>query len=455
MKRKAIILSSIVFALIFSACGRDNVLDESEAMTESISNTTTASSDSGFDMDSSESQTAMISNSESTAESNTIEQYQGMIDEAYYLDKDQLFLLKLTNGNQILVELDGRCSSKDLGDLQSRYLGLSSLNDLKDIYGVVQSFSDDPDALYSYHAVASTPYGDIIWVQTETSDINGTTSTLTAYDEWGNEIYKLDSNNPIFSESGRSKDDLRNSVGDGCNGVSYRGDGIFGVANLLINIDTGEIFADYGEDFNEGYSISVEGIRDTHGQFVIDATSSPAFQEIVNDDSIFTQFYNGLFYESVSQKFYDINLNCIIDLSQYDIISEDLKFNDNLCAVRLKNPDKVALYGIIDKNGDWVFEPSDDTDLPNFYPYNGRLSINKIELGSAYNIAYNKIYDLESQDFIFTPIYGDEVANLGGYCFFLSSGELRCYDIEDEKECEFPSVDDINKRVDEFSAICS
>ena len=385
----------------------------------------------------------------------TVEQYQGMISEAFYLDLDKLIMIELNNGERHYINLDGTCASDSI-TLQSQYFCQRSVDDFVNIYDEEISFSSDKGALYSYDGITSTPEGDVIWVQTETSDLNGTVNTLTAYDEFQNVIFQMDSNDPIFSEPGRSKDDLKNSVGYNCNGVSYCGGRIFCVADILINIDTGEKFENYGENFSSGYGISIHGIRDVHGNFVIDAATSPAFRQIVNEDSGFTQFQDGLFYVSNSKRFYDINLNCVLDLSQYNITSDSLRFQDNLCAVELRNPDGDALYGLIDKQGNWVFGPSDDTDLPIFYPYDGRVSASKVLFGGT--LTTGKIYDLKDQTFAAIPLYhpyAEDIALLGGYCYYLESGELKCYDIEQETECEFPSEEKLSERTGEFSDICS
>lgn len=386
----------------------------------------------------------------------TVEQYQGTIDEAFYLDLDKLIMIELNNGERHYINLDGTCAS-DSVTLQSQYFCQRSVDDFVNIYDEEISFSSDKGALYSYGGgVTSTPEGDVIWVQTETSDLNGTVNTLTAYDEFQNVIFQIDSNDPIFTEPGHSKDDLKDSVGYNCNGVSYCGGRIFCVADILINIDTGEKFENYGENFSSGYGISIHGIRDVHGNFVIDAAKSPAFRQIVNEGSDFTQFQDGLFYVSDLKRFYDINLNCVLDLSQYKITSDSLQFQDNLCAVELKNPDGDALYGLIDKQGNWVFGPSDDTDLPIFYPYDGRISASKVLFGSS--VTAGKTYDLKDQMFTEIPLYhpyAEDIALLGGYCYYLESGELKCYDIEQEMECEFPSEEKLSERIEEFSDICS
>ncbi len=386
----------------------------------------------------------------------TVEQYQGTINEAFYLDLDKLIMIELNNGERHYINLDGTCAS-DTVTLQSQYFSQRSVDNFVNIYDEEISFSSDKSALYSYGGgVTSTPEGDVIWVQTETSDLNGTVNTLTAYDEFQSQIFQIDSNDPIFTEPGHSKDDLKDSIGYNCNGVSYCGGRIFCVADILINIDTGEKFENYGENFSSGYGISIHGIRDVHGNFVIDATTSPAFRRIVNEGSDFTQFQDGLFYVSDLKGFYDINLNCVLNLSQYNITSDSLRFQDNLCAVELKNPDGDALYGLIDKQGNWVFGPSDDTDLPIFYPYDGRISASKVLFGGS--ITTGKIYDLKDQIFTAIPLYhpyAEDIALLGGYCYYLESGELKCYDIEQEMECEFPSEEKLSERIEEFSDICS
>lgn len=59
---------------------------------------------------------------------------------------------------------------------------------------------------------------------------------------------------------------------------------------------------------------------------------------------------------NIHQDFMIIHLNCIIDLSQYNIqpvTTDEPRFMNGYAALQMLNPDGVPFWGIIRKDGTW------------------------------------------------------------------------------------------------------
>ena len=75
-------------------------------------------------------------------------------------------------------------------------------------------------------------------------------------------------------------------------------------------------------------------------------------------------------FEKYPSGFYDIHLNCIIDLSQYNIqpvTTDEPRFMNGYAALQMLNPDGVPFWGIIRKDGTWSVEPQKGT-IKSIYP---------------------------------------------------------------------------------------
>lgn len=153
--------------------------------------------------------------------------------------------------------------------------------------------------------------------------------------------------------------------------VDYIGDGIIYLKDMpysyFINIKTKEVFKDTYQahsSYINGYmsyrSVSGNGILDVHGNQVLGSTSK----------ALDCTYSNGVYYNYKDKKFYDLDGNTIIDLSEFDVESsdkysgisaanklEEYVFDEyGYCNIVIKNPSGKKYYGIINKNGEWIKE---------------------------------------------------------------------------------------------------
>lgn len=153
--------------------------------------------------------------------------------------------------------------------------------------------------------------------------------------------------------------------------VYYIGDGIVYLKNTpysyFINIKTNEVFKDKYEahsNYINGYmsyrSVGGNGILDVHGNQILNDTSK----------KLDCTYSNGVYYNFKDKKFYDLDGNTIIDLSEFDVESSDkysgISASNKLgeyvfdeygyCNIVVKNPSGKKYYGIINKNGEWIKE---------------------------------------------------------------------------------------------------
>lgn len=111
----------------------------------------------------------------------------------------------------------------------------------------------------------------------------------------------------------------------------------------------------------------------------------------------------GLFLSKTSKKFKDMQLNEIIDLSNYDLISrngnigdEQYIFKDGYCGKEAQNENGIPFYGVIDTIGNWVVELTDTLSVQ-WDKYYGKITDTKIRLGSKpYDIDTQQIQDIPS-----------------------------------------------------------
>ena len=422
---------SILYVLI---TGKQNINSEHQL---SVSVTTTDSlTDSGSEKENDLDIKDNENNANNSNICNAFEEYNGQIQYAKYMAEEKGFLLTSDSDEQIIISRDGT----EVKDWEDNSQGIVPEASNEEYLGGGSPIMNDRNGVV------------VTWTKELQSDLSGTVYTLRAYDKSSNVIFKIDSNAAYFKTEG--KENLLADLPTYQN-VAYVGNGVFNFGSFMVNIDDQKVFDSYGENFENGYGVSVHGIRDVHGNFVINGETNTEFQEIAGYGNFLNQFSNGLFYEGSTQKFYDINLNVVIDFSEYDVYSTNMTFIDGLCAVTIKNPDNVLLYGLIDTKGNWVYGPTDSArELWTFYPYSGRLSKNKIlfgTLGAGY-----QVYDLTDQEFIYLPVSNydnNDIVVLGGYVYYLTEGKIKCYDIENEEECAFPSEQGLTERIAELNDV--
>lgn len=153
--------------------------------------------------------------------------------------------------------------------------------------------------------------------------------------------------------------------------VDYIGDGIVYLKDMpysyFVNIKTKEVFKDTYQahsSYINGYmsyrSVDGNGILDVHGNQVLGSTSK----------TLDCTYSNGVYYNYTDKKFYDLDGNTIIDLSEFDVessdkysgISAEKKLGEYVfdecgyCNIVINNPSGKKYYGIINKNGEWIKE---------------------------------------------------------------------------------------------------
>ncbi|MBS7008287.1 hypothetical protein [Anaerostipes sp.] len=94
--------------------------------------------------------------------------------------------------------------------------------------------------------------------------------------------------------------------------------------------------------------------------------------------------------------YYDKKLNLVIDLSKYPYCNPISYFQDGYCPIILRNPDSEDFYTVLNKKGEFVFEPIEQpgtchTFSAGLISFFGRESKNNT---SYYNINDQKVIDL-------------------------------------------------------------
>ena len=114
-------------------------------------------------------------------------------------------------------------------------------------------------------------------------------------------------------------------------------------------------------------------------------------------------------FEKYPSGFYDIHLNCIIDLSQYNIqpvTTDEPRFMNGYAALQMLNPDGVPFWGIIRKDGTWSVEPQKGT-IKSIYPTKDGLLVTVSQENDYYttiNQVGQNLSDVET--FVFDGVNG-------------------------------------------------
>lgn len=111
--------------------------------------------------------------------------------------------------------------------------------------------------------------------------------------------------------------------------------------------------------------------------------------------------------------FYNTDLELVIDLSKYSFCQDLSHFQDGYCAVLLRNPDGDDFYTIIDKKGEFTFEPIGDTEVFESFS-NGLIGMVSDYEITYYDIHYNMVFKKE----LYNNRIGDQF-----YCGLLKIGD--------------------------------
>ncbi len=373
-----------------------------------------------------QSETAEIEENTRTKSETEEINYQGMVMDYRYLDKDELFCLKLTNDEMVYVDLNGKVQQPD--KLNSDYLDTEAIanddgrvydTEIYDINGnnVGDRFIKDSDHEQLLGICRMDDY-DVVCVLSFEETPSSSLAIVKVYDEKGNELCRVDSDNEYFKNGFETfkRFDWVEYAGDTvCRIVDSSDDRVFS-----INVETGELLSPTG-NFSDGYAVVYtddgKKIQDLHGNYATDL-SGEEFEQVMD-------YSNGMFMSLSAKAFYDLNLNKVIDLSQYNPIwienadvgrrrdwreaDGEFVFKDGFCNVWVKNESGTDFRGIIDTSGNWVIELSDTQTSE----YKERISRTKIRIGS-------QIYDLETKSYTDLPSDMNEYELVNGRYYYIN-----------------------------------
>lgn len=235
--------------------------------------------------------------------------------------------------------------------------------------------------------------GVLLWSIKREDGIDGTKVTFTARKMDGSICFQCDTTQPEFSEL--NPNDLYETLVNAgydmnaeeistpfiyCGGTLYRVRGWNGY--VFINIANGKLH--YISEFNACQIRMENGVMFQTAPSIRvlddDFNELPEWKSIKSQRSGTPVLAEGLIYldarrdtgefEKYPSGFYDIHLNCIIDLSQYNIrpvTTDEPRFMNGYAALQMLNPDGVPFWGIIRKDGTWSVEPQKGT-IKSIYP---------------------------------------------------------------------------------------
>ena len=424
------IIVSFVLALSLMACStkQDNRIYE-ESYEESTSDIAQQESD-NCEMD---------VESNSTNAENTGQVYEAVIEKIKYLKRDDLFLLSTSQGEKIVVDKQGIILDTDLTQnmekLHSIYLEMQMGSEyIYDLYGnELHSRFIKNEKTEELLSLCSLEEQDIVWVRESNETPTESTIILKAFDEQGNELCRVDSN---------SREDFSAADFKAVRGINYSGDNTCRVSitrgtaepYFCINVLTGEILNSDCQ-FSEGYSItySMQGyhgnnIQDTHGNYLLSENGDARLKHA-------RRIGNGLFFNPGEKCFYNLNLEPVIDLSQYGLLmwrgEEDKTyiFKDGYCGVEVQNDAGKRFYGVIDTQGNWVMELTDEYgDID----YDEKLTDDLLRFGGY-------IYKIDTGEMKRIPMV--EGCIVDGKSYYIdSNGQFACYDCETDREIVIPLI---------------
>lgn len=379
-----------------------------------------------------------------------VNDYQGKIKEIKFLNRDHLFLLTLDDEEQILVNSNGKI--ENINQLKSEYLSVTydySSSGTKDEYSglIYDLFGNDVSSRFvkdKHHekilGVCSTDKKDVVCILKNNESPTSTEYVLNGYDEDGKQLFSISSEDSNIKQKNYSeyfKDIVSvSSSGDCICNVNYslaKTEGLF-----AINVLTGEI-VESDTFFSEGYGVVTkmnnQRIVDIHGN-IIRNLNEYDLGDIHN-------YNNGLFFSNNTKCFYDKDFNKKIDLSQYEIAhwsgenENDYTFEDGYCGIEVFNENKTSFYGLIDVNGHWIIELTDDLDCR---PKVKRINDSFLQINRT---GYD-YYNIDTQEYGVFPFELKETKNVlydGRYYYLTKSGYFKMFDVSSRENIEINIVE--------------
>ena len=426
---KKLIIGIIVILTLLAGCGANNEKDDT-------SNGITETDSEHLELD--EPSDNNIDDSESVKEINDEENFQGLISDIKYLERDELLCISLTDYTTIFYDVKNNNLIND-PELKSEYLTAERESDSNKNIRVYDFLGNDVTDRFiadfeheNIIGVCHLEANDVIWVKEYNETPEHSEIIVKAFDELGNEICRVSSDNEYFAEMVDYIERFKN-----ISTVEYVGDNVCRIMTtdsstrnfFSVNVENSKILNGNGY-FSDGYSvisaINEYAIQNTEGEYLVGPVTS---HEILNNAY---RYSDGLFFSGNTKKFYDIDLTEKIDLSQYEVVfiesdADMYVFQDGYCGIQVMNDSGTIFFGIIDTEGNWVIEL---TDTLNWQAdeYRGKISENIIRLGR------DKTFNLQSMEFGVYPDLPSNGENIDGKYYYINDvDELWYYDFENQE----------------------
>ena len=406
------------------------------------------------------------SSNETTVNIESPEDYQGKILEYEYLDRDNLFMLTLSDESKVLIDTEGNVKSLKT-KLKSNYYRWSDkklahcnlLNysgddfNIYDIYGDVQSevFLKSKEANskdLNNIKILKCDNEDYIWCITqEDNDL-----IFRVCDENGKELMNFSSKENSFIKE-KVTDNLTDEVE--IPNIIYGGKSVFtffygnaecSVTDLdpvsvlfSVNINTQKII-DSNIIFSEGYGIGFDGYSNQVGIFDNNGN-------LIKDTKPSRIISNGVYYDSAEKAFYDATFNLNIDLKKYDDSFYDnngdiLKgpstvaganycfiFQGNYCPISFNGND-ANYFSIIDREGNLLFQPISENEIgENPFKYIKEIDSNYLLIDDMiFDLSSNNLKKLDNNIYQLINGSGFYYGPINEKIYYLEYGKLKYYD---------------------------
>ena len=211
----------------------------------------------------------------------------------------------------------------------------------------------------------------LLWTIKQEDTIDGSNMVLKARNPDGSVFYQCDTTKEEFSNIEYVSDfykELLQAGADSESEFSYCGAGIYRVGSsprAYISVEKGMSAAEseYTAITSLG-NIRYVAIKNGNMETLPGWENMASHwngEAVLSDGLVFLDGYentaNGAKYPA---GFYDVNLNCVIDLSQYNVLfvgQDEPQFLNGYAVLQLRNPDGVLFWGVMNRNGEWVAEP--------------------------------------------------------------------------------------------------
>ena len=217
--------------------------------------------------------------------------------------------------------------------------------------------------------------GMILWSVRQEDTIEGSKTILTAWDTTDGTVrFQCDTTQPAFVKVNSNPSSLYEKMTWGFDNIIYENGGTYLIrsAGYLGNVEV-NIYAGSNEA-SEKYNLGISGGNGTIMYIAVrdgNLESFPEWENIASKRSRYPSLCEGLIFmqawrntghgEEYPLGFYDIHLNCVIDLSEYNVRAinenDEPRFMNGYAVLQLQNPDGVLFWGVMDKKGNWTAQP--------------------------------------------------------------------------------------------------